>query len=80
MAASGPTISEKIKAAKAKSEIEDVDIWGRDESARVLGTSPRDLKVAGVLTAVALFVRLYRIWEPSSVVFDEVHFGGYATK
>ncbi|KAK4495498.1 hypothetical protein PRZ48_013830 [Zasmidium cellare] len=35
--------------------------------------------MAGV-TVVALFVRLFRIYQPSSVVFDEVHFGGFATK
>jgi dolichyl-phosphate-mannose-protein mannosyltransferase len=32
------------------------------------------------LTAIAAAVRLYRIDYPTSVVFDEVHFGGFATK
>ncbi|CRG82950.1 dolichyl-phosphate-mannose-proteinmannosyltransferase [Talaromyces islandicus] len=32
------------------------------------------------LTLVAAAVRLFRIYQPSSVVFDEVHFGGFATK
>ena len=32
------------------------------------------------LTVVAAIVRLYRINYPTSVVFDEVHFGGFATK
>ncbi|CAG8785268.1 25237_t:CDS:2, partial [Racocetra persica] len=32
------------------------------------------------LTIIALFVRLYQIWYPTSVVFDEVHFGGFAAK
>ncbi|CAO1636281.1 unnamed protein product [Jaminaea pallidilutea] len=32
------------------------------------------------LTLLTLFVRLYKIGQPSSVVFDEVHFGGFAAK
>ncbi|RFU24529.1 hypothetical protein B7463_g11802, partial [Scytalidium lignicola] len=32
------------------------------------------------LTVLAAFVRLFRIYQPSSVVFDEVHFGGFASK
>nr|OQO32634.1 hypothetical protein B0A51_00012 [Rachicladosporium sp. CCFEE 5018] len=32
------------------------------------------------VTILAFFVRLFRIYQPSSVVFDEVHFGGFASK
>ncbi|KAF4969792.1 hypothetical protein FZEAL_10166 [Fusarium zealandicum] len=32
------------------------------------------------LIIVAAVVRVYRIYQPTSVVFDEVHFGGFATK
>ncbi|KAK5131267.1 hypothetical protein LTR08_001172 [Meristemomyces frigidus] len=32
------------------------------------------------LTLLALFVRVFRIYQPASVVFDEVHFGGFASK
>ncbi|RDL35938.1 uncharacterized protein BP5553_06550 [Venustampulla echinocandica] len=32
------------------------------------------------LTVLATIVRLFRIYQPSSVVFDEVHFGGFASK
>lgn len=39
-----------------------------------------DWEVVGALTLVALFVRLFRIYQPPSVVFDEVHFGGFASK
>ncbi|KAL1917803.1 uncharacterized protein VTP21DRAFT_3637 [Calcarisporiella thermophila] len=35
--------------------------------------------IAGILV-IALFVRLYWISHPESVVFDEVHFGGFASK
>ena len=31
-----------------------------------------DFQLLGVLTAVAALVRLFRIYQPSSVVFDEV--------
>lgn len=40
----------------------------------------RDYRFIGLLTLLAAFVRLYRIHQPSSVVFDEVHFGGFASK
>ncbi|MCJ1395362.1 hypothetical protein MMC18_008246 [Xylographa bjoerkii] len=39
-----------------------------------------DYQLIGVLTAIAMAVRLFRIYQPSSVVFDEVHFGGFASK
>lgn len=32
------------------------------------------------LTVVAFAVRLYKINYPTSVVFDEVHFGGFASR
>ncbi|ORX96579.1 glycosyltransferase family 39 protein [Basidiobolus meristosporus CBS 931.73] len=32
------------------------------------------------ITVLAMFVRFYRITKPDSVVFDEVHFGGFASK
>ncbi|KAF2090172.1 glycosyltransferase family 39 protein [Saccharata proteae CBS 121410] len=39
-----------------------------------------DWQLLGLLTVVAAAVRLFRIYQPSSVVFDEVHFGGFASK
>lgn len=33
---------------------------------------PSDLQILGVITLVAALVRLFRIYQPSSVVFDEV--------
>ncbi|KAL2758614.1 glycosyltransferase family 39 protein [Sodiomyces alcalophilus JCM 7366] len=39
-----------------------------------------DYQVMLVLTVLAVIVRLFRIYQPSSVVFDEVHFGGFASK
>ncbi|KAK5955149.1 Dolichyl-phosphate-mannose--protein mannosyltransferase 1 [Knufia fluminis] len=39
-----------------------------------------DFQVLGLITLVGALVRLFRIYQPTSVVFDEVHFGGFATK
>ncbi|PWY66288.1 PMT-domain-containing protein [Aspergillus eucalypticola CBS 122712] len=39
-----------------------------------------DYRTLALVTIVAAVVRLFRIYQPSSVVFDEVHFGGFATK
>ncbi|TGO56962.1 hypothetical protein BCON_0071g00160 [Botryotinia convoluta] len=39
-----------------------------------------DFQVMTVLTLLGAVVRLFRIYQPSSVVFDEVHFGGFASK
>lgn len=50
----------------------------KDNDISKLSTS--DYQILGFVTAVAFFVRLFRIYQPSSVVFDEVHFGGFASK
>lgn len=34
----------------------------------------RDYQIMGALTALALVVRLYKIYQPTSVVFDEVQY------
>ncbi|TKA76040.1 hypothetical protein B0A49_05961 [Cryomyces minteri] len=39
-----------------------------------------DWQLLTVLTVLAAVVRLFRLSQPSSVVFDEVHFGGFASK
>ncbi|CAG8953972.1 hypothetical protein HYFRA_00009071 [Hymenoscyphus fraxineus] len=39
-----------------------------------------DYQVMIAITLLATVVRLFRIYQPSSVVFDEVHFGGFASK
>ncbi|GAB7362760.1 hypothetical protein MBLNU230_g3065t1 [Neophaeotheca triangularis] len=39
-----------------------------------------DWEALALLTLLAFFVRLFRIYQPTSVVFDEVHFGGFASK
>ncbi|KAI5301748.1 hypothetical protein KEM56_001392 [Ascosphaera pollenicola] len=49
-----------------------------DNDALLLPAS--DYKVMLAITVFAAFIRLFRIYQPSSVVFDEVHFGGFAWK
>ncbi|KAF1947298.1 dolichyl-phosphate-mannose-protein mannosyltransferase 1 [Clathrospora elynae] len=39
-----------------------------------------DWSLLSILTVIATVVRLFRIQQPTSVVFDEVHFGGFASK
>ncbi|KAF9937993.1 hypothetical protein BGZ67_000632 [Mortierella alpina] len=39
-----------------------------------------ELQIVGAITVLALVVRLWAIGYPTSVVFDEVHFGGFASK
>ncbi|PWZ01217.1 PMT-domain-containing protein [Testicularia cyperi] len=42
--------------------------------------SPREYRVIAVLVVLAYLVRFHKLGQPSSVVFDEVHFGGFASK
>ncbi|KAI9739913.1 MAG: hypothetical protein M1818_004969 [Claussenomyces sp. TS43310] len=49
-----------------------------DNDVFLLPTS--DYSIMFAMTVAAAAVRLFRIYQPSSVVFDEVHFGGFASK
>ncbi|SJX66472.1 related to dolichyl-phosphate-mannose-protein mannosyltransferase [Sporisorium reilianum f. sp. reilianum] len=40
----------------------------------------KEHRVIAALVVVALLVRMRKLGQPSSVVFDEVHFGGFASK
>ena len=42
--------------------------------------SRAEYRIVALITLVAFFVRFHKIAQPSSVVFDEVHFGGFASK
>ncbi|OCF73163.1 dolichyl-phosphate-mannose-protein mannosyltransferase [Kwoniella mangroviensis CBS 8886] len=50
----------------------------RGGSAGKLGK--REYAILGAITLVGWWTRMYRLGRPDSVVFDEVHFGGFATK
>lgn len=41
--------------------------------------SPLAQKILGLLTVFVIVTRLFRINDPAEVVFDEVHFGGFAS-
>ncbi|KAL8383568.1 hypothetical protein RB595_010660 [Gaeumannomyces hyphopodioides] len=78
--AATPPAASNNKAGKAKSKrpndytsegVEDNDVF-------LLPVS--DYQVMIGITLVAAAVRLFRIYQPTSVVFDEVHFGGFASK
>ncbi|KAI0688800.1 glycosyltransferase family 39 protein [Cerioporus squamosus] len=45
-----------------------------------LNIAPGEWKLLAVILVVAALVRLFRISQPNSVVFDEVHFGKFASK
>ncbi|GAO18804.1 uncharacterized protein UV8b_05916 [Ustilaginoidea virens] len=62
----------KAKITSYKSDgVEDHDIFQLPSSDYVVGLG---------LTLLGALVRIFRIYQPSSVVFDEVHFGGFASK
>ncbi|EKM59006.1 glycosyltransferase family 39 protein [Phanerochaete carnosa HHB-10118-sp] len=42
--------------------------------------APAEWKLLGVVVLIAFGVRLFRISQPDSVVFDEVHFGKFASR
>lgn len=44
------------------------------------GITSGEIRLLFAVVVVALIVRLWKIGQPSSVVFDEVHFGGFASK
>ncbi|KAJ5768063.1 hypothetical protein N7533_000646 [Penicillium manginii] len=46
----------------------------------ILNLPASDYKLLVLVTLIAAAVRLFRIYAPASVVFDEVHFGGFASK
>ncbi|KAF8759711.1 MIR domain [Rhizoctonia solani] len=45
-----------------------------------LNLAPAEWKILVIVVIIASFVRLYKISYPDSVVFDEVHFGNFASK
>ncbi|KAJ3390245.1 hypothetical protein HDU84_007815 [Entophlyctis sp. JEL0112] len=43
-------------------------------------SKPPNKQIIMILSILALVIRLFRLSNPAEVVFDEVHFGGFATK
>ncbi|KAK6353450.1 hypothetical protein TWF696_005414 [Orbilia brochopaga] len=77
------TSSSKKKASKNKGAAAASSYWsgwGSVKDYDIFSLPSSDWSIVISLTVLAVFVRLFRIHQPSSVVFDEVHFGGFATK
>ncbi|KAJ2906029.1 Dolichyl-phosphate-mannose--protein mannosyltransferase 1 [Zalerion maritima] len=68
--------SKAKEAAKRKQDYGSIGV--KDYDIFLLPVS--DYQIMLVLTILAAAVRLFRIYQPTSVVFDEVHFGGFASK
>ncbi|CZT14749.1 related to dolichyl-phosphate-mannose-protein mannosyltransferase [Ramularia collo-cygni] len=66
------------KPANADNTTEYTSVGVKDNNIFHLGST--DWELLGGVTLLALFIRLFRIYQPTSVVFDEVHFGGFASK
>ncbi|KAF3941324.1 hypothetical protein ABW19_dt0202775 [Dactylella cylindrospora] len=76
-----PTTPSKKKSKASKSSGSGFwSTWGLVRDHDIFDLPSSDWSILIGLTVLAVFVRLFRIHQPSSVVFDEVHFGGFATK
>lgn len=74
-----PKAAPKPKPKDAPKRKQDYGSIGvRDHDIFLLPVS--DYYIMLALTLVGAVIRLFRIYQPSSVVFDEVHFGGFASK
>ncbi|KAI8808004.1 Dolichyl-phosphate-mannose-protein mannosyltransferase-domain-containing protein [Cladochytrium replicatum] len=77
-----PAVSEKVGAAAKLLPVSSDDKIGRDLTRPAYVTYGLESNVYAIvgLTILAGIVRLFRISHPAQVVFDEVHFGGFASK
>ncbi|TGJ83354.1 hypothetical protein E0Z10_g5421 [Xylaria hypoxylon] len=78
----GPLTNSKPEAqvqVQAKKPHDDFTSDGVDDN-DVFLLPVSDYQVMLLVTIIGAIVRLFRIYQPTSVVFDEVHFGGFATK
>ncbi|TPX14933.1 uncharacterized protein E0L32_005042 [Thyridium curvatum] len=76
--ASTPPSAHTRSKTKAKSATDYTSEGVEDNDVFLLPVS--DYQVMIAVTVLAAVVRLFRIYQPTSVVFDEVHFGGFASK
>ncbi|KAB5547008.1 glycosyltransferase family 39 protein [Coniochaeta sp. 2T2.1] len=78
-----PAVTAAVKPnKKSKALVKRRDDYGSDgvQDNDVFLLPLSDYQTVICLTILASVVRLFRIWQPTSVVFDEVHFGGFASK
>lgn len=78
-----PDIEARVAHDVPSAEKEKLLAQGTPEPAPLrpaVGIARGEYLALGLVLIVALFVRFWRLDRPSSVVFDEVHFGGFAAK
>ncbi|KAJ3215440.1 hypothetical protein HK099_006372 [Clydaea vesicula] len=61
-------------------QIDDSKLERKEKVFYYAGNKDIRFKTLSILTIIALFIRLFQISHPEQVVFDEVHFGGFASK
>jgi dolichyl-phosphate-mannose-protein mannosyltransferase len=77
--AAAPAASVGVSKPKSKSKAKSYASDGvSDHDVFLLPVS--DYQIMLGLSIISAIVRLFRIYQPTSVVFDEVHFGGFASK
>ncbi|CAG79559.1 Dolichyl-phosphate-mannose-protein mannosyltransferase-domain-containing protein [Yarrowia lipolytica] len=74
-----------VQAVYAKSALEEMapevtPAPGYKNLSEERALTPKDRVLIFVVSFLAGYTRFRNIWQPSSVVFDEVHFGGFARK
>ncbi|ORX40287.1 putative Dolichyl-phosphate-mannose--protein mannosyltransferase 2 [Kockovaella imperatae] len=81
-----------MKESDADTKLRDRDLYppptvdvasfgGRRRVGKVdLGLKRREWVILAIVSVLGAFIRLWRLSYPTSVVFDEVHFGGFASK
>ncbi|KAL2269379.1 hypothetical protein VTJ83DRAFT_1563 [Remersonia thermophila] len=78
-AAAPNNVAQKKSQSTSKKKPKDYTSEGVEDNDIFL-LSGSDFQLVLAVTLVSAAVRLFRIYQPSSVVFDEVHFGGFASK
>ncbi|KAF5103887.1 hypothetical protein D0Z03_000016 [Geotrichum reessii] len=78
---SAPAVNGSIneKSGKAKKH-QKKDLADANDRATSRSLNSTDYKLLALLTVFAVYVRFRKLSQPSSIVFDEVHFGGFARK
>ncbi|OJJ43433.1 hypothetical protein ASPZODRAFT_136291 [Penicilliopsis zonata CBS 506.65] len=82
MARNGRSPSRSPRPKNRKKETTQASHYGSDgvKDNNIFKLPVSDYKLLAGVTIIAAIVRLFRIYQPTSVVFDEVHFGGFASK
>ncbi|KAK9728208.1 hypothetical protein K7432_001211 [Basidiobolus ranarum] len=71
---------EKVTEVEQTTELDNNGKLKSHTAPKSFAVSSSHLVAISTITMLAAVVRFYRIAQPDSVVFDEVHFGGFASK